>query len=111
VLHLSHRLAWLLATGAWPTAQLDHINGDKTDNRLVNLREADNETNGQNIRKAKRNSKSGFLGVVHEKRGDGYVAYLRVEGRTKNLGTYRTPEEAHAVYVQTKRQLHAGCTL
>jgi HNH endonuclease len=108
---LAHRLAWLVYYGVWPAEQLDHVNGDKLDNRIANLREVSNQTNNQNHRKAKKNSKTGFLGVVHEKRGDGYVAYLRVAGRTKNLGTYRTPEEAHSVYLREKRRLHEGCTI
>jgi len=110
-LYLAHRLAWLAVTGALPVDQLDHINGDKRDNRIANLREASNQTNNQNYRKSKKNSKTGYLGVCHEPRGDSYVAYLRVDGKTRNLGTYKTPEEAHAVYVQAKRQLHEGCTL
>jgi hypothetical protein len=100
-----------MVTGDWPADQLDHINGDKLDNRIANLREVSNQENTQNYRKAKRNSKTGYLGVCHEPRGNSYVAYLRIDGRTRNLGTYQTPKEAHAAYLSAKRQHHQGCTL
>ncbi len=109
--HLAHRLAWFMHYGEWPSDQLDHINGDKRDNRIANLRVVTNRQNNENYRSAKHNSKTGYLGVCYEPRGGSYVAYLRVEGRTRNLGTYRTPKEAHEAYVAAKRVHHEGCTL
>lgn len=64
--HRAHRLAWLYVNGAWPIDQLDHINGDKLDNRICNLREATNSENQQNRSLPKSNT-SGRLGVHFDK--------------------------------------------
>ena len=55
---LAHRLAWIYSFGHWPKLDLDHINGDPSDNRLVNLREVDHTSNMQN-RKRQTNNLSG----------------------------------------------------
>src|SRR5687768_11990186 len=58
----AHRVVWLLEHGTWPAEQLDHINGQRSDNRIANLREAGYQENGQN-RALQRNSTSGYPGV------------------------------------------------
>lgn len=106
----AHRLAWLVVHGRWPEAEIDHINCVKDDNRIANLREADRELNQQNQRFPWKNKKScNLIGAF--KNGTGWVARVNVDGRRVNLGTYPTPEEAHAAYVLGKRSMHAGCTL
>jgi hypothetical protein len=60
--YLAHRIAWLIATGAWPEADTDHINGVRTDNRLSNLRSVNRSTNAKNT-KRKLNNSSGVTGV------------------------------------------------
>lgn len=100
----AHRLAWLHHHGRWPHGLIDHINGDRTDNRIVNLREASWHLNGQNRRVAKRGSSSGYLGVTFVKKRGRYRAAIA-------LGEFDTAEEAYAVYVEAKRRLHAGNTL
>ena len=106
----AHRLAWLYVHGAWPTGQIDHINGDRGDNRISNLRDVTPALNTQNQRRAARSNKSsGLLGVTAN-RGR-WLAQISIGGKSRNLGRYATPEEAHAVYVAAKRVLHAGCTL
>lgn len=105
----AHRLAWFYMTGEWPANEVDHRNTDKGDNRWDNLRQATTRLNGENKRRANRNSKTGFLGVSpHRNR---FMARIKVNGKHKCLGTFDTPEQAHAAYVATKRQLHEGCTL
>lgn len=105
----AHRLAWFYARGDWPD-QIDHINGDRTDNRLENLRNVSSQQNAQNQRKPHSNNKSGFLGV--SKRSDGrFQAEIRVSGKKHYLGAFLTPEKASAAYVAAKRQMHEWSTL
>lgn len=105
--YLAHRLAWLYSYGEWPTDQIDHINGTRNDNRLANLRNVSSRVNAENRRKPL--SKTGFLGVARN--GSGFQATLDVGPKRYRLGTYPTPEEAHAVYLKAKRELHEGCSL
>lgn len=100
----SHRLAWLLTYGVWPTGEIDHINGVPGDNRLVNLRDVTTAENGQNRTKAMRNSSTGLLGVIPL--GKRFVAKIGHRGTQRNLGTFDTPEEAHAAYMAAKSVLH-----
>lgn len=101
-LYLAHRLAWLYIHGQWPTAQLDHINQNRADNRLENLREVSNAENAQNRKKMA--NKSGFTGVRRE--NSKWVAEIKVNYTTKRLGLYNSPEEAHAAYVNAKKRFH-----
>lgn len=113
-LHLAHRLAWLYVHGVWPKRFIDHINCDRSDNRIANLREACDTINAQNIIAPKAHSKSGVLGVKRYERKDGRVTWrasLRHEGRTMYIGTFDSVEQASEAYVKHKRQLHVGCTL
>lgn len=108
----AHHLAWLFMHGKWPELDIDHINGDRSDNRWANLREADRATNAENRREAKAGSKSGLLGVSFAKDTGRWAAQIQVAGKNKNLGRrFSSPEAAHAAYLQAKRQLHAGCTI
>lgn len=107
--YLAHRLAWLYMTGEWPVAQVDHINGCRSDNHWRNLRAADPTLNGENQRKAQSTNACGLLGVCANK--SRWSATIMAKGIRHHLGTFDTPEEAHGVYVQAKRRLHAGCTI
>src|SRR5690348_8622850 len=60
-LYLAHRLVWLHVYGEWPIAYLDHINGVRDDNRLINLRPATHSQNKANSR-CRRDSRSGLKG-------------------------------------------------
>lgn len=108
---LAHRLAWLYVHGAWPSSKLDHINGQRHDNRIVNLRLASDEVNAQNLRAPQRNNKSGFLGVCLCKQTGRWMAQITADGRSRKLGRFDTPQIAHQVYLSAKRELHAGCTI
>lgn len=106
----AHRLAWLYMHSVWPSNQIDHINGNRLDNRLCNLREVDYVLNGQNKKKGTARNKSGFLGVdfrpqfVERK----WRATIFYNGKQKHIGMYQTPEEASRAYLEAKRKLHAG---
>jgi hypothetical protein len=100
----AHRLAWLYMTGAWPTAQIDHIDGVRDNNRFANLREASNAENGWNGRRHK-DSTSGFKGVTRA--GTAWKAQIKVSGLFIYLGRFKTPEAAHAAYVAAAQE-HFG---
>lgn len=102
----SHRLAWLYTHGQYPSNLLDHINGNKTDNRLSNLREATYSENSQNRSKAGSNNVSGFLGVSFHKVTNKFRSQIKLFGKTTYLGAFKTPEEAYEVYLKAKRELH-----
>ena len=108
--YTAHRLAWLYVHGSEPSGCIDHINGDRADNRLANLRDVSQMVNMQNVYAAKSNSKTGLRGVSwHAQRGK-YTARIKAGGRYLSLGLHDTPEGAHAAYLEAKRRLHEGCT-
>jgi hypothetical protein len=105
-----HRLAWLYMTGKFPDGQIDHINGNRSDNRFENLRDVTQTQNIQNQRKAQISNKStGILGVF--KNGFGFMARITHNNTKIYLGTFKTTEEAQAAYVAAKRVLHSSCTI
>lgn len=108
-LYLAHRLAWLYINGSWPTGQIDHINGVRSDNRAANLRVVDQIKNSQNMRRPGSRNTSGFLGV--SKRRGRWRAIIRFDGKTKQIGTFDSPQEASEAYLAAKRVAHAGCTI
>lgn len=108
----AHRLAYLLVTGNMPKADIDHINGNKKDNRWINLRDVSRSINAQNKRPIQINNKSaGLLGVYLHKGTGRYCASIKKNGVKKHIGLFDTPEQAHAAYVAEKRILHEGCTI
>ena len=108
-IYRTHRLAWLYVTGSWPTGMIDHINGVKADNRFSNLRDVGAVGNSENVRKPNKRNKSGFMGVFAYQ--GKWRASITVKRKTKWLGDYATPEEAHQVYLEAKRKYHSACTI
>ena len=104
----AHRMAWLYMTGDMPKGHIDHIDGDRTNNRWSNLRDVPISINNTNRRTAYRNNKIGLLGVVEEVRSGKtmFKACLRIAGKTFTIGRFRTAEEAHEHYVWYKRMFH-----
>jgi hypothetical protein len=100
---LLHRLAWLWMTGKWPTAQLDHINCVRDDNRFANLREATAEENTRNCGPRARN-KSGIKGVSPS--GSRWKAQIKSGSAQLNLGRFNTKEEAARAYAAAAGRLH-----
>jgi hypothetical protein len=105
--HLVHRVVWLYETGEMPSAVLDHINMDRLDNRIDNLREATKSQNGFNRRQSKRNN-TGFKGVCYDKVKGNYVAKICVDYKQINIGRFANPEDAHAAYTAAAERLHGS---
>lgn len=107
--HYVHRIAWALMTGSEPAGVVDHIDGNRSDNRWSNLRDVPVKLNAQNRHVPAGRSRTQVLGV--RPFAGKYRAALSVEGRQRHLSTFDTVELASAAYLAAKRQLHAGCTL
>lgn len=103
--YLAHRLVWLYVNGKFPNKLIDHINGIKDDNRICNLREANNSQNGMNKTKLKNNT-SGYKGVCLDKKSGKWVAQTRVDGRKKLIGRYESPEDASKAYDDFTKKSH-----
>lgn len=98
----AHRLAWLYVYGYFPE-QIDHINQIKNDNKISNLRIATNSQNQANT-KIRKNNKTGYKGVSIHKKSNKFVAFIRLNGKTKNLGYFNTAIEASNTYKNLANQ-------
>lgn len=108
---LAHRVAWLYVHGDWPAHQIDHLNCDRGDNRIANLRDVPHAVNMQNRRTPRTDNVNDCLGVVFMRSNGKWRARIQLAGKGRHIGVYETKEAAHAAYVNAKRQLHPGCTL
>lgn len=104
--YMANVLAWLYMTEMWPSLDVDHRNNVRHDNRWKNLRHVTRSVNNQNQQRARTDNKSGFLGVSPNRKG--WSASITLMRKKVHLGTFPTPEQAHAVYLHAKRQLHEG---
>ncbi len=89
----AHRLAWAFMTGTFPDKDIDHINGDPTDNRWCNLREVSRIDNGRNQKMYKSNT-TGIVGVYFHKGKGKWVSQIGSGRSRKSLGTYEDRFEA-----------------
>lgn len=109
---LAHRLAWFLMCGEWPKDGIDHINGDRTDNRIESLRAVSHAINMQNKRAAMANNKScALLGVTWNKQHKKWQAKVMAHKRRYHVGYFSDPQLAHEAYLAAKRLLQPGCTI
>jgi hypothetical protein len=99
----AHRLAWLFTYGKWPTNHIDHIDGNRSNNKLSNLRDVTNQENQFNINKIL--AKSGYLGVSKYK-SRSWRARIMLNGKDICLGHYETPELASEAYQAAKLKYH-----
>lgn len=97
---LMHRIVSFADNGY----QVDHINGDKLDNRKQNLRLCSNSQNHMN-KGVQSNSTTGYKGVSFERSINRYRAYLNLNGKRYNLKTFKTPEEAAQAYNTKAKEL------
>ena len=105
----AHRLAWMLYYGEWPSAHLDHRNGNPGDNRIRNLRNVTVQQNNFNNRLKPSGNRSGYVGVSRRVTKCGRVRYrasIWMGGRNITCGVYDTAEEASAAYQAAKKRFH-----
>lgn len=95
--YLAHRLAFLFTTGCWPLHLVDHRDGDRTNNRWTNLREATPSQNGANC-SVRADSGTAVKGVIFVASCGLYRARIRLRGKTAHIGYYRTKQDAAAAY-------------
>lgn len=97
-----HRVAWFMTHGIWPKGQIDHIDGDKLNNRISNLRDVSASVNMQNRYLISKRNSHLPMGVGPTENGR-FSANIRI-------GVFDTIEEASAAFMKAKRLLHEGCT-
>ena len=110
-IRLAHRLAWLYVYGEWPAFHIDHIDGNRSNNMIFNLRADPLRQNQQNRRCPSRNNTSGYLGVCWSKSVKKWEAKITENGKRKVIGWYESPIDAHEAYLKTKREIHPFCTI
>ena len=96
VLYFAHRLVWMWHHGSDPGPYLDHLNEDKSDNRIENLSPT---TNSQNCAKGRRKHKKSDLPAGVARHRNKYKAQRRVGDKLVYLGLHSTPEQAHQAYL------------
>ncbi len=101
----AHRVAWAIAKGAWPDGEIDHINGVRDDNRLVNLRGVSRQENNRNARR-RRDNTSGVCGVYWHKGKQKWRAHIKVDGRKVHLGYF--PEKTDAIAARQAAEIEFG---
>lgn len=103
----AHRIAWTLHTGNWPACLIDHINGDRADNRFSNLREATIDENSRN-RRCMAGSTSQFLGVSRDRKNGRWRAQIQHDGRKHFIGFYQSESDAAAAYQAEAKRMHGA---
>lgn len=100
-----HRIIFAIMTGQWPAECIDHINGDRSDNRWSNLREA---TNTQNLwnKAPNKNSRTGIRGVHYSKSSRGWVAKIGHQKKVIHLGVFSCIEQARAARERAANELY-----
>ena len=95
-LFMAHRVVWLWHTGQWPDGDIDHISGNRLDNRIENLRDVDKSTNATNRQGPQRNNKTGVLGIRN------LGKKFQVHYRSKYIGSFFTMKDAVAARQQAE---------
>ena len=103
VRHKAHRLAWMCVHGVWPEGEIDHVNENKADNRISNLRDASRSLNVHNRQDTW--SSTGRRGVYRTSHGKPYEVKLNLNGVTHRIGRYTDLDEASAAYAAAKKRL------
>ena len=93
--YMAHRLAWIWLYGPWPADQIDHISGDRDDNRISNLRGVDGGGNAKNQKIGKKNT-TGIIGVSWNSAKGKFRAAIGLDNKKIYLGDFSTLSEARA---------------
>jgi hypothetical protein len=101
---LAHRLAWLYMTGIPPNADIDHINGTRSDNRFSNLRDVSRSVNTQNRLVPNPKNTTRLIGVSRDR--ERFCARINIDGRQVRIGTFWSAEEANKAYLHEKAIQH-----
>ena len=104
-LYLAHRIAWFLYYGEQPPNTIDHIDGDRTNNKKENLRECTQQENMYN-QKIPKNNTSGVKGVTWNRDRNKWRAYIYINGKRKHIGYYTCIKEAEQVVRKEREQYH-----
>jgi len=99
----AHRIIWAMHHGEWPNGEIDHISGEKLDNRLSNLRVVSGSENRRN-QKLPANNTSGAIGVELRDRIGRWQARIKFEGKNIHIGMFDTFEEAVAARKEAEKK-------
>lgn len=102
-LYAAARLAWFYVHGKWPDGEIDHINRDSKDNRIVNLRDVSRTVNVWNTGLSSRNT-SGYQGVYWCAQRRKYRARIKRNGKMTDLGFYESAKQAGEAYLKAKHR-------
>ncbi len=100
----AHRLAWLYIFGRWPKSFIDHKDGNRSNNRISNLREA--TSNQNNANRSRPRGRSGYRGVSWHSRAKRWQAQIRKNGTQQHIGLFTDPREAAEAYQRAAREIH-----
>lgn len=98
--YLAHRVAWAVETGAWPAHDIDHRDGQRSNNRFLNLRNATRAENSRN-RQSHANSTSGYLGVSRHSASGKWAAQITASGKKEHIGLFASEVDAARAYDAT----------
>lgn len=98
-----HQLAWLYTHGQWPD-EIDHIDGDRSNNAISNLRLATRTQN--NVNSKRPSGRSGLKGAYLDLRTRKWYSQIQIGGQVRYLGSFNTPEEAHMAFMEFAELVH-----
>lgn len=102
--YAAHRVVWAMVHGEWPVGQIDHIDGDRLNNRPGNLRDVTHRQNTMN-RGIRRDNTTGVVGVVRHRRTGSYDASISDGGRKVHLGCFTNLDAAREARRQAEVEL------
>lgn len=109
VRYLAHRIIFLWMTGSWPNGVIDHIDGDRLNNKWVNLRDVSQATNSHNIHGVPRHKRySSLIGAHWCNQIKKWKSSIKVLDKVHRLGVFDTDVDASRAYLKAKTEMHPG---